>query len=140
MPLSKPDPEADPSMFQKVTPYDFQKYKGPLLSFSRRFDDQHPLLVSFPRADKIDLSALSSAKLTKRLLPDPDRIWSNYQVYQAYSLGETSQKFRLKNFPSPSALSNKTRSRPPLPSGKGGSVTKVLWFSPVILTINSGVS
>src|SRR6185312_8208258 len=86
--LPKPDLDVDPSMFQKVTLYDFQKYKGPFQSFSRKFDDQHPLLVSFPRADKIDLSSLTRSKLTKRLLPDPDRVWSNYQVYQVYSPGK----------------------------------------------------
>src|SRR6185437_204607 len=47
--IPKPDPEDDHSMFQKVTLYDFQKYKGPFQSFSRKFDDQNPLLFSFPR-------------------------------------------------------------------------------------------
>jgi len=96
--FSKSGLEVDPSMFQKVTLFDFQKYKGPSLSFSRSFDNQEPLLLSFPRADKIDLRTLSTVKLVKRLLPDSDRVWSNYQVYQSYSPDGTLSKSSLEKF------------------------------------------
>src|SRR6185437_1120763 len=82
------------------------------------------------------LSSLSSAKLVKRLLPDPDRLWSNYQVYQVYSPGKVLSQVSLESF-SLTDNSHQDEKKDPPPLWKRGVCDQTSVVYPCVQSKNS---
>ena len=72
-------------MFQKVHSYTPTIYKPEAPSLTGSEVSEDFFYASFSKGEKKVLDALSKARVHKHLVPDPERVWSNFATFQLYS-------------------------------------------------------
>ena len=95
-------------MFQPIQFFSPKNYQPEAPSPTGSEISDEFFLASFSRGEKKVLDALAAAGVHKRLIPDPDRVWSNFATFQLYSFEDVLSRDLIHSFFCP----------PPLPRGK----------------------